>query len=111
MVTVAFDPTLIPKPKSDDDKEKEQPAAKPGQPLEVPANPFAPDPNEPKYLAEQKKAWYYVTPGDSFRSINLDRAALVKPKKAESANPPGGGTPSFSGGSPSFPNSLPPIQP
>jgi len=142
MVTVAFDPTLIPKPKSDDDKEKEQPAAKPGQPLEVPAKPFAPDPNDPKYLAEQKQAkeraereqkdyekkiadgkkrvaeltdrfaaWYYVTPGDSFRSINLDRAALVKPKKAESANPPGGGTPSFSGGSPSFPNSLPPIQP
>src|SRR5271166_4047208 len=142
MVTVAFDPTLIPKPKSDDDKEKEQPAAKPGQPLEVPANPFAPDPNDPKYLAEQKQAkeraereqkdyekkiadgkkrvaeltdrfaaWYYVTPGDSFRSINLDRVALVRPKKAESANPPGGGTPSFPGGSPSFPNSLPPIQP
>jgi hypothetical protein len=45
MVTVAFDPTLITKPKSDDDKEKdkekEQPAAKPGQPLEVPASPFA----------------------------------------------------------------------
>jgi len=135
MVTVAFDPTLIPKPKSDDDKKKEQPAAKPGQPLEVPANPFAPDPNDPKYLAERKEAkeraereqkdyekkiadgkqrvaeltgrfaaWYYVTPGDSFRSINLDRAALVRPKKAESANPPGGGTPSF-------PGALPPIQP
>src|SRR5208337_1204791 len=142
MVTVAFDPTLIPKPKSDDDKEKEQPAAKPGQPLEVPANPFAPDPNDPKYLAEQKQAkeraereqkdyekkiadgkkrvaeltdrfaaWYYVTPGDSFRSINLDRAALVRPKKAESANPPGGGTPSFPRGTPSFPGALPPIQP
>jgi len=142
MVTVAFDPTLIPKPKSDDDKEKEQPAAKPGQPLEVPANPFAPDPNDPKYLAEQKEAkeraereqkdyekkiadgkkrvaeltdrfaaWYYVTPGDSFRSINLDRAALVRPKKAESANPPGGGTPSFPGGTHSFPGALPPIQP
>ncbi|MGO8900867.1 MAG: hypothetical protein ACLQU5_21315, partial [Isosphaeraceae bacterium] len=99
------------------------------------ANPFAPDPNDPKYLAERKQAkeraereqkdydkkiadgkkrvaeltdrfaaWYYVTPGDSFRSINLDRAALVRPKKAESANPPGGGTPSF-------PGALPPIQP
>ena len=143
MVTVAFDPTLIPKPKSDDDKEKEQPAAKPGQPLEVPANPFAPDPNDPKYLAEQKAAkeraereqkdyekkiadgkkrvdeltdrfaaWYYVTPGDSFRSINLDRTALVRPKKPDSATPPGGGMPSFPGGStPSFPNTLPPIQP
>jgi len=141
MVTVSFDPTLIPKPKSDD-KEKEEPAAKPGQPLEVPANPFAPDPNDPKYLADQREAkekaereqkdyekknddgkkrvaeltnrfaaWYYVTPGDSFRSINLDRTALVKPKKAEPANPPGGGTPSFPGGTPSLPNSLPPIQP
>ena len=106
------------------------------------AKPFAPDPNDPKYLAEQKEAkekadreqkdyeqkiadgkkrvaeltdrfaaWYYVTPGDSFHSINLDRAALVKPKKAESANPPGGGTPSFPGGTPSLPSTLPPIQP
>jgi Domain of unknown function (DUF4340) len=141
MVTVSFDPTLIPKPKSDDDTAKQQPAPKPGQPLEVPANPFAPDPNDPKYLAEQKEAkekaereqkdyekkiadgtkrvadltdrfaaWYYVTPGDSFRSINLDRTALVKPKKAESASPPGG-THSFPGGTSSLPSSLPPIQP
>jgi hypothetical protein len=142
MVTVSFDPALIPKPKSDDDKDKDKPAAKPGGPLEVPGNPFAPDPKDPKYLAEQKEAkeraereqkdyekkivdgkkrvgeltdrfaaWYYVTPGDSFRSINLDRAALVRPKKAESANPPGGGMPSFPGATPSFPGTLPPIQP
>ena len=143
MVTVSFDPTLIPKPKEDDkEKEKEQAAAKPGQPLEIPTSPFAPDPNDPKYLADQKEAkeraereqkdydkkiadgkkrvdelrdrfaaWYYVTPGDSFRSINLDRTALVKPKKAEGANPPAGGTPSFPGSSSSFPNTLPPIQP
>ena len=76
---------------------------------------FAPDPNDPKYMAEQKEAkekadrdkadyekkiadgkkkveeltdrfgpWYYVTPGESFRSINLDRAAITQPKK-----PPG----------------------
>ena len=55
MVTVSFDPTLIPKPKSRRQGEG-QPAAKPGQPLEIPANPFAPDPNDPKYLAEQKEA-------------------------------------------------------
>jgi len=35
----------------------------------------------------------------------------VRPKKAESANPPGGGTTSFPGGTPSFPGALPPIQP
>ncbi len=140
MVTVSFDPTLIPKPKTDD-KEKDQPAARPGQPLEIPANPFAPDPNDPKYIAEQKEAkekadreqkdydkkiedgkkkaaeltdrfaaWYYVTPGDSFRSINLDRTTLVKPKKADTATTPGG-LPSFPGSSPSLPSSLPPIQP
>jgi hypothetical protein len=142
MVTVSFDPTLIPQPKSDDDKAKDQPAPLPGQPLVIPANPFAPDPNDPKYLAEQKEAkdkaereqkdyekkiadgqkrvteltdrfaaWYYVTPGDSFRSINLDRATLLKPKKTESANTPGGGTPPFPGGTSSLPNTLPPIQP
>ncbi len=143
MVTVSFDPTLVPRPKSDDEKEKDKdkPTATPGQPIEVPANPFAPDPNDPKVLAEQKEAkeraerdqkdyekkledgkkrvqelsnrfaaWYYLTPGDSFRSINLDRPALVRPKKAESANPPGG-APAFPGGTPSFPGTLPPIQP
>ena len=61
-------------------------------------------------LTDRFAAWYYVTPGDSFRSINLDRTVLVKPKKAESANSPGG-TPSFPGGTPSLPSSLPPIQP
>ena len=136
MVTAAFDESLIAKPEKEADKPKDQPAAKPGEPLTVPSNPFAPDPNDPKYVAEQKEAkekadrdqkdyekkiadgkkrgqelmdrfaaWYYVTPGDSFRSINLDRAALVRPKKAEPANSgPGGAVPSF-------PNTLPPIQP
>ncbi len=81
----------------------------------IPDKAFAPDPNDPKYIADQKEAkekadrdkadyekkiadgkkkvdeltdrfgpWYYVTPGDSFRSINLDRAAITQPKK-----PPG----------------------
>jgi hypothetical protein len=136
MVTVSFDDTYIPKPKLDDDKPKEPPAAKPGQPLEIPADPFAPDPKDPKYLAQQEEAkkraetekkdyekriedgkkrvqeltdrfaaWYYVTPGDSFRSINLDRAALVRPKKADTTTPGAG-----PGGTPTFPNTLPPIQ-
>jgi hypothetical protein len=134
MVTVSFDQSLITKPKTDDGKDKGKTPIKAGEPMTVPSNPFAPDPNDPKYLAEEKEAkdkadrdqidyekkiadgkkrgqeltdrfaaWYYVAPGDSYRSINLDRAALVKPKKAEPASP--------NSPSPSFPNTLPPIQP
>jgi hypothetical protein len=111
MVTVSFDPSLIAKPESMDPK----PAANPTGPVAIPDKPFAPDPNDPKYVAEQKEAkekverekadyekkivdgkkkvqdladrfgaWYYVTPGESFRSINLDKAAITQPKK-----PPG----------------------
>jgi hypothetical protein len=140
MVTVAFDPKFIPPPKLDGDKPKDLPAVKPGQPLEIPAEPFAPDPKDPKYIAQQDAAkkrtetekkdydkriedgkkraqeltdrfasWYYVTPGDSFRSINLDRAAIVRAKRPESASPGGFGSPG--GGATPFPNTLPPIQP
>jgi hypothetical protein len=111
MVTVSFDPTMISKPESMEPK----PVTKPTEPVNIPDKAFAPDPNDPKYQAEQKEAkekadrdkadyekkladgkkkveeladrfgaWYYVTPGDSFRSINLDRAAMTQPKK-----PPG----------------------
>ena len=111
MVTVSFDPAMIPKPESMEPK----PVAKPTGPVNIPDKAFAPDPNDPKYVAEQKEAkekadrdkadyekkiadgkkkvdeltdrfgpWYYVTPGESFRAINLDRAAITQPKK-----PPG----------------------
>src|SRR5208337_4824845 len=139
MVTVAFDPGFIPKPKSDEDNDKEsvKPAPKPGQVLDLPAEPFAPDPADPKFLARQKEAkeraereqkdyekkiadgkkkvqeltdrfaaWYYVTPGDSFRSINLDRTALVRPKKAEGSTS-AGNSPLPGAGS----SLLPPVQP
>src|SRR3954447_9506564 len=49
MVTVSFDPALIAKPKAEDDKAKDQPAPKPGEPLTIPADVFAPDPSDPKY--------------------------------------------------------------
>jgi hypothetical protein len=109
MVTVSFDPSLIPKPKSLEPK----PAIKTDALVNIPSNAFAPNPNDPKYVAEQKEAedkakqeqadydkkiadgekrvkelvdrfgpWYYVTTGDSFRAINLDRMMLVQPKKA-----------------------------
>ena len=128
MVTVAFDPAMIAKPESMEPK----PIVRPTGVVNIPDKPFAPDPNDPKYVAEQKEAkdkvdrdkadyekkiadgqkkvdelterfgpWYYVTPGESFRAINLDRAAITQPKKppgaADSGMPPfpgaGGGTP------------------
>jgi len=119
MVTVSFDPSVIAKPESMEPK----PVPKPTGLVNLPDNVFAPDPKDPKYLAEQKAAeekavrekadyekkiadgkkrveeladrfgsWYYVTPGDSFRSINLDKAALIEPKKPPGApgSPPNG---------------------
>jgi hypothetical protein len=108
MVTVSFDPTLIEKPDSTEPK----PVTKPVPPATLPDNVFAPDPKDPKYLADQKAKedkvakdqadyekkivdgkkkvddfiarfgpWYYVTSGQSFGSINLDRVSLVEPKK------------------------------
>ncbi len=126
MVTVTFDPSLVQKPESMEPK----PVVKPTGPVELPANVFAPDPNDPKYQADQKAAkekaerekadydkkiadgqkrvselterfgaWYYVTPGDSFRSINVDRRSLFQPKKSSS---PGAGLGGLPGGVPSF---------
>jgi hypothetical protein len=123
MVTVAFDPAMIPKPESMEPK----PFVPPAGPVKLPDNVFAPDSKDPKYLADQKEAkekadrdkadyekkiadgekkvkeladrfgaWYYVTPGDSFRSINLDTTAVLEPKKppdaagtTPGASPPG----------------------
>src|SRR5437868_10717625 len=48
IVTVAFDPDIIPKP--------EKPAPKAIDPSVIPEDPFAPDPKDPKYQAEQKAA-------------------------------------------------------
>ena len=107
--------------------------------MNIPDKPFAPDPNDPKYMADQKEAkekadrdkadyekkiadgkkkveeltdrfgpWYYVTPGESFRAINLDRAAITQPKK-----PPGASdsaTPAFPGAGGGMPPGFPPLQ-
>ncbi|HEX8200307.1 MAG TPA: hypothetical protein VF590_07455, partial [Isosphaeraceae bacterium] len=114
-VTVEFDPGLIPEP---------TPPAPDAGPAKLPENVFTPTPAEraAQEKADQEKqdreaaerqrrldegrtrvgelaarfaGWYYVTPGDSFRSIALDRAALVR-KKGETTTPepsPGGGLP------------------
>ena len=120
MVTVAFDPTLIPEPKPE-----------PEGPLTIPDDPFQLAPDDPKRIAEEKaekekadrrKAdhdkkiadgkkrvdeltdrvanWYYVTPGTSFRSIALDSKALFKAKGEKPASP--GGMPGMPPGMPNF---------
>ena len=129
MVTVSFDPALVPPPHS----------AGPETSTELPDDVFAPDPKDPKWVEEQKVAkekaeretadhqrkldegqkrveelmkrfaeWYYVTPGESFRSIALDRATLVRPKSAARPDAPAGmpafppGFPGVPGGHPNF---------
>jgi Domain of unknown function (DUF4340) len=135
MVTIAFDPTLVPEPE------------KPQEALVIPDDPFQKAPNDPKRIAEEKAikekadrehaerakrladaekkvqtltdrfaGWYYVTPGDSFRAIALDKTALAKPKSETPPGPggsPGGAFPggSFPGGSFPGPGGLPPSFP
>src|SRR5262249_61390347 len=112
----------------------------PAAPTSLPDNVIAPDPKDPKFIADQKAAedkkaqektdfekkladgkkkvdgfvtrfgpWYYVTPGDSFRAINLDRVSLVEPKKAPGADGAAGGPGGFGGGD--LPKGLPPLRP
>jgi hypothetical protein len=121
MVTVAFDPSLVPEPE------------KPKEDLVVPDDPFWKPDTDPKRAEELKAAkekadrekadrarqladaekkvkslsdrfadWYYVTPGDSFRSVSLDRTALLKAKEAKPDSTAPGGTP---GGFPGLPGS------
>ena len=40
-------------------------------------------------LTNRFARWYYVVPGDGFRSIALDRAALVRPKADKGTSSPG----------------------
>ncbi len=110
LVMAQFEPDLIPKPKT-----LQAPEA--GKP-ELPEHAFARTAEEikadedkakrdkedyDKKLADGKKkakeltdrfaAWYYVVPGDAFRNVVLDRAALLKAKGStppDSAPPPGG---------------------
>lgn len=135
MVTVSFDPTMISKPESM--LEKKPATTSTGLvdlPDKVfapdPKDPkYQAEEKEAKEKAEREKAdyekkladgkkkvadlaerfgpWYYVTPGDSFRSINLDRAAMTQPKKPPGA--PGSASDTGPGSSPFLnPGSLPP---
>jgi hypothetical protein len=116
MVTIAFDPALVPEPV----KPKEEPV--------IPDDPFQKAPDDPKRIAEEKAAkekedrekadrekqladaekrvkelsdrfadWYYVTPGESFRSIALSRADLLRPKSENKPADTPGSFPGFPG--------------
>jgi hypothetical protein len=107
-VTVEFDPSLIPEPPPEAKPELPDDAfqREPDDPKRAVAEKEAKDKadratadherklkegrDRTKELAERFAAWYYVIPGDSFRSIMLDRTALVQKKGAKPASPPGG---------------------
>ena len=130
LVTVDFDPTLIPEPAPE----------KPAPPAALPEKVFQPEPGSAeakemeksakeradreqaerdRKVADGKKrarelsdrflAWYYVVPGDNFRDIVLNRAALLRKigeKPAAPAAPsfPGmGGPGGFGGAIPGLP--------
>jgi hypothetical protein len=110
-VTARFDPTLVPPPPAPAPK----PVALPDDPfLKDPNDPKRIDEEKKakekvdrdqadydrrvgdgrkrvKELTDRFAGWYYVTPGDSFHSIMLDRAALIHPKpaKPEASTTPG----------------------
>jgi hypothetical protein len=50
-----------------------------------------------KELTDRFAGWYYVTPGDSFRSIALTRADLTRKKDEKKPAGDGGGMPNFPG--------------
>jgi len=116
MVTVDFDPALIPEPAP----------TPPAPPTALPEKVFQPDPGSPeakemeksareradreqaerdrkvadgkkraKELSDRFLAWYYVVPGDNFRDIVLTRAALLRKISDKPATPPA--PPSFPG--------------
>ena len=125
MVTIGFDPKLVPEP------------VKPKEELVMPDDPFQKAPDDPKRIAEEKAAqekadrekadrekqladlakkvkelsdrfadWYYLTTGDSFRSIELDHNALVRLKTEKPAGP--GAEPGLPPGLPGgFPGGFP----
>ncbi len=116
-VTAAFNPALLPPPPppTDDDKFPDDPFAyEPTEPRMLPQSPIAKAKAEQlqkerdeaiaagqkraKELSERFAAWYYVTPGESYKTIVLDRANLIRDKSAKPANPrpgPGGLPPGF----------------
>jgi hypothetical protein len=110
-VTAAFDPALLPPPPppTPDDQFPDDPFAyAEGETTKLPESPPAKAKSEKlkkerddaiaegnkraKELSDRFAAWYYVTPGDSYKTIVLDRLNLIRDKTAKPANPrPGQG--------------------
>ena len=53
-----------------------------------------------KELSDRFAPWYYVTPGDSYRTIVADRSGLLREKGSKPPTPAPGGR----GGFPGMPN-------
>ena len=122
MVTVSFDPSLLTepekpkdelfipddpfwKPDTDPKRAEELKAAKEKADREKADHDkkLADAEKKVKDLSNRFADWYYVTPGDSFRSIALDRAGLLKVKEDKPpAGAPGGGA-GMPGGFPGMP--------
>ncbi|MCA1685195.1 MAG: hypothetical protein LC745_04270, partial [Planctomycetia bacterium] len=119
MVTVAFDPKLVAepeKPKEDLFIPDDPFVRAPGDPKRVAEEKAAKEKadrekaDREKRIAEAEKKvkdlsdrfaeWYYVTPGDSFRAIALDRSSLVRPKSEKPPAAPTGPPTGFPGGFP-----------
>jgi hypothetical protein len=118
--TAAFDPELIPPPKppsGEDDRFPDDPFAYEGDEKKLVGESkeakekaeklkaerdrqVAEGQKRAKELTDRFAAWYYVTPGDSYRTIVQDRDKLIRDKSARPANPmPGpGGRPGFNPG-------------
>jgi hypothetical protein len=129
-VTAAFDPALLPPPKPstdpdakfpddpfayDDPAEKrvvnESEAAKERAAKQKAERDkqVADGEKRAKELSDRFAAWYYVTPGDSFRTIVVERPSLIRDKTAKTPAPGGGrpGLPPGFGGPGGMPGGLP----
>ncbi len=120
LVTTGFDPSLLPPPKPSGNPDDKFPADsfldEPGATPTVKENDaerlkasrikedrdrqVADGAKKGKELSDRFAAWYYVTPGDSYRTIVADRATLIRDKSARPTPPPGGpgGRGGFPGG-------------
>ena len=118
-VTTTFDPGLIPPPKPSSDPDDQFP----DDPFAYDADGAEPKLTEPspraveraakaqaerdkqvadgqkraKELSDRFAAWYYVTPGESYKNIVADRGTLVRDKGSKPATPPPGGRPQIPG--------------
>jgi hypothetical protein len=124
-VTARFDRALIPEPKAEAKPKDKDPSGFPDDAFQRTPQERADKEKADKEKADREKAdferkvadgqkrakeltdrfaaWYYVVPGDAFRSVVLDRAALVR-KKSDTKPPAGPGAfPSFPGAPGGFP--------